>query len=260
MRWKSALLLPLCLVTTACGTSVKHQALLERRDAIRLADVEREQGEREQYRSVNGFQDTRWGMTRAEVLAVAPGALPSNAWGDLRALGVVADRPAVIDYIFADGQLAQVSLRFRTPGAVRGDFRALEELLSMKYGKPASREDSALDAAHHLALVEMSNNLSEASANYHAARSGYRSPTPAVGSFERQREADARNNALAASYDYALESTWKDAETDLVLTGTQQPGARGLSLQYQSARLAPYLSQELAVRAEQRKVEQSLEL
>ncbi|WP_426749296.1 hypothetical protein [Myxococcus sp. Y35] len=260
MRWSPTLLLPLCLVTTACGTSAKHQALVERRSAIRLADEERELGARQAYRSKTGFQATRWGMTREEVLAVAPGAVAHNAWGDLRTLGTVAGRLAVIDYVFADGQLAEVTLHFQTSGAVRGNFGALDELLTLKYGKPASRSDSALDAAHHLALVQMANNLSEASANYHAARSGVRPVTPPVGSVERQWEANAREDVTLAAIDYELQNTWKDAETELLLTGRQEPGQRSLTLQYQSVRMKPYLSKELAVRSERRKVEQSQEL
>jgi len=260
MRWNPALLLPLCLATVACGTSAKHQALLERRAAIRLADEEREHREKVAYRSNTGFQDTRWGMTRNEVLAVVRGARAFNMWGDLRVLGIITGRSAVIDYIFADGQLASVSLRFQTAGVVRDNFQALEELLTLKYGKPASRHDTALDAAHSLAMAEMVNNLSEASANYHAARSGTQPTTPAVDSYKRQWEANARADVLAAQYDYELQSTWKDAETDLLLSGRQEPGLRNLSLQYTSVRFAPYLSKELAVRSEQRKAVHSQEL
>ena len=260
MRWSPTLLLPLCLITTACGTSAKHQSLVERRSAIRLADEVRELGARQEYRSKTGFQATRWGMTREEVLALVSGAVAHNAWGDLRALGTIADRPAIIDYVFADGQLAEVTLHFQTPGAVRGNFGALEELLTLKYGRPASRKDSALDAENRLAMVQMVNNLSEASANYHAARSGVSSATPPVGSFERQEEANAREDVTLAAIDYALQATWKDAETDLLLTGRQEPGQGSLTLQYQSVRMKPSLSKELAARSEQRKVEQSQEL
>lgn len=261
MRWKSALLLPLCLATTACGTSAKHQALIERRDAIRLADVEREQVALEQYRGANGFQDTRWGMTTPETLAALPAhARIVNEWGDVLVTDVVAGRRADVYYVFAQGQLTEVTLRFHAPGAVRGNFDSVEELLSMKYGKPGTREDSARDAEGRLALAQMANNLSEASANYHAWRSGVRPSGPAVDNFGRQIEANARTDAALATHDYLLRSTWTDAETELRLTGYQEPGARSLTLTYTSQRLKPYLSKELAVRDQQRKVEQSREL
>ncbi|ATB45719.1 hypothetical protein [Corallococcus macrosporus] len=261
MRWSSTLLLPLCLATTACGTSAKHQALIERRDAIRMADAEREQGAREAYRSATGFQDTRWGMTRSETLAALPArARLIGAWEDVHVTDVVAGRPADVYYVFAEGQLAAVTLSFRAPGAVRGDFDSVAELLTRKYGKPESMEDSARDAESRLALAQMSNNLSEASANYHAWRSGVRPSGPAVDNFGRQLEANARTDAALAHYDYLLQGSWKDADTELRLTGSQSPGARSLMLTYTSLRLRPYLAKELAVRDEQRKVEQSREL
>ncbi|QDE66679.1 hypothetical protein [Myxococcus xanthus] len=261
MRWSSALLLPLCLATTACGTSAKHQALLERRDAIRLADVEREQVAREQYRSSSGFQDTRWGMTKDEAMSALPfHARVINEWGDVHVADVVAGRRADAYYVFAQGQLAEVTLHFHAPGAVRDNFNSVAELLTMKYGKPASLEDSARDAEGRLALAQMANNLSEASANYHAWRSGEQPGGPAVDNFGRQMEANARTNAALAAHEYLLQGTWDDKETGLLLSGSQEPGARSLTLTYTSLRLKPYLSKELAVRDQQRKVEQSREL
>ncbi|GHG68707.1 hypothetical protein [Comamonas sp. JC664] len=257
MRWSPTLLLPLCLAATACGTSAKHQALIERRDAIRQMDAERELGARQDYRSMTGFQNTRWGMTKEEVLAVVPGAVQHNAWGDLGVTSVIADRPALVQYLFVEGQLAGVELHFPSPGAVRDHFHQVEELLTLKYGKPASRSDSAIDAANRLALAELANNLAVASDNYHAARSGYRPSTPAVDSFGRQREANARVDAATSSYDYALASTWQDTETGIVLNGKQEPGLNRLSLHYWSARLKPFLKKELTVRAQQWKAEQS---
>ncbi|AKQ68786.1 putative lipoprotein [Myxococcus hansupus] len=260
MRWSPTFLLPLCLVTTACGTSAKHQALVERRDTIRLVDEERELGARRDYRSQTGYQDTRWGMTKEEVLAVVPDAVQHNTWGDMGVFGVIADRPAFIQYLFVEGQLAKVELHFHSPGAVRDQFHQMEELLTLKYGKPASRSDTAIDAANRLAMAEMVNNLAVASDNYHAARSGQRPSTPAVDSFGRQREANARVDAATAAYDYALASTWEDTETGVMLKGAQEPGQNRLSIHYWSERLEPYLTKALVVRAEQRKVEQAQEL
>ncbi|MFP2960100.1 hypothetical protein ACLEPN_20300 [Myxococcus sp. 1LA] len=259
MRWSPSLLLPLCLFTTACGTSAKHQALLERRAAIRESNEAHGRISREVFRSKTGFQNTLWGMTREEVRARAPQSFDFNAWGDLRDRGFIAGRPVLIDYVFAQGQLAEVVLHIRSPGAVRGNFNEMAELLTMKYGKPVDRLDSELTAQNRLAMTEMLNNLSAIAEDIQVARSGRRSSS-AVDTYALRREASARDDVVLAANDYILQSTWKAPETDLVLTGNQEPGLRVLTLRYQGVWMKRHLSQELAVRTKQEKAQQSREL
>ncbi|MCP3167038.1 hypothetical protein [Myxococcus qinghaiensis] len=224
-------LLPLCLLATGCGTSARHQQLLERREAIRTSNEAFAIEELANYRSKSGFQETRWGMSSDEVAALYPGARATSSQGDLRVATRVTDRPATVDFKFTMNKLAAVSLRFDTDAPLREDFDALAELLSIKYGAPTSRHDSVEIAEQRLRTAESYNrSLGEGTS---------RSRTTGD---DRAYEERVRMEALAARSDYVLEKTWKDSETKLQLSAWQQPDSKRLSLDYVSRFLEPHLS------------------
>ncbi|NTX65666.1 hypothetical protein HUA74_33900 [Myxococcus sp. CA051A] len=224
-------LLPLCLLATACGTSARQQALLERREAIRASNDAFAAEELAHYRGKSGFQETRWGMSPDEVRALHPEARTTSSQGDLRVTTRVTDRLATVDFKFTLNKLATVSLRFDTDAPLREDFGALSELLSMKYGAPTSRRDTAEDAEERLRMAESLNlSLGEGTS--------FSRTTGDDHAYEERR----RIEALAARTDYQLEKTWKDSETKLQLSGWQQPDSKRLTLNYVSRYLEPHLS------------------
>ncbi|MFY1825372.1 hypothetical protein ACN47A_05610 [Myxococcus fulvus] len=228
-------LLPLCLLATACGTSARQQALLERREAIRDSNSAFAAEELANYRGKSGFQETRWGMSPDEVRALHPEARTTSSEGDLRVVTRVTDRPATVDFKFTLNKLAAVSLRFDTGAPLREDFDALSELLSMKYGAPTARRDTAEEAEARVRSAETyTRSLGEGTR---------RSRTTAD---DLAYENKVRLEALAAQSNYVVEKSWKDSETKLQLTGWQQPDARRLTLDYVSRFLEPHLSKRSA--------------
>ncbi|NVJ20979.1 hypothetical protein HUW62_07095 [Myxococcus sp. AM011] len=238
-RHVSGLLL-LSLFTTACG-GARHQALLERRDAIRASNEAFELKEVETYRSQDGFQETRWGMSPDEVRALYP-----EAWvtpqGSLQVNTHVTEAPAAVEFLFAREKLAGVNIQFEPMTHVRGHVEWLSELLELKYGAPISHEDTAITAARfvqtlevlHLttAVVELASTLKHGSGMDWEAEA------------ERQRVlASARDDVFEAQHDFVIEKAWKNSETALQLMARQHPHSRALGLQYESRRLKPYLQE-----------------
>jgi hypothetical protein len=261
MRWSLACILPFGFLAVGCATtSPEHTALLERRDAIRAMDAARQEGHFNEYRGTEGFQQTRWGMTPEEVLALYPEAV-RTPHGDLSSTVQVADRIAATRFTFAQGRLAAVTLAFVLSGDLRSEYGSLSELLTMKYGKPLATKDTARDAAGWLAFHESMNFLSHSSGSYQAAKSGVAyKPDPVGTHLAEQREERARLEVLRSELDYALVSDWKNAETKLSLSGRQSPGRQGLILHYASTYFAPTLRQVLTEREQQRQQERAREL
>lgn len=240
-RHVSGLLL-LSLFTTACG-SARHQALLERRDGIRASNAAFELKAVEAYRSQDGFQETRWGMSQDEVLALYP-----EAWvtpqGSLQVHTHVTEAPAAVEFLFARGKLASVSIQFDPRMHVRGQVEWLSELLELKYGAPISHEDTAITAARfvqtlevlHLttAVVELASTLK------HGSHMDWEAEA------ERQRVlASARDDVFEAQHVFVIETAWKNPETTLQLMARQDSHSRALDLTYESRRLKPYLQEAL---------------
>ncbi|MFP2904189.1 hypothetical protein ACLESD_03760 [Pyxidicoccus sp. 3LFB2] len=255
-------LLPLCFLVTACGSSARHQSLLERREAIRASNAEHEAAFIETYRSRDGFQDTRWGMSPEEVKALYPGASMVSTKGDMRARLRVVDRPAIVSFFFTQDKLAIITVQFASPDPLRDEFSALSELLGMKYGTPTSRVDTAAEAEARLWNIQSGNERIERTDKLRelGSDSRRRSDDDPVEPRYRQDEEDARLEAVAARNDYSLQRVWRDSETELLLDGRQTPSHSTLSLQYESRVLRPYITEDLKVDSAQRKREQAGEL
>jgi hypothetical protein len=97
-----------------------------------------------EFRSTEGHGETRWGMTKADVLAVVPDA--KEVRGALTADGTVAGKSATTLYLFADDRLTLAGVFFNLKYVNRNnyinDYRELQSLLSKKYGPP--RKDETL--------------------------------------------------------------------------------------------------------------------
>ena len=94
------------------------------------------------YRSTEGYQKTRWGMSRAEVEAVYPKAQRMALDGhDAVALeGDVAGKKAGTFFVFTQDRLASVAIVFadrpKNNAAALRDFDTLQRALVVKYGPP----------------------------------------------------------------------------------------------------------------------------
>jgi hypothetical protein len=198
-------------------------------------------------------------MTVDEVRAQVPNAVAS-ARGNLTAALQVADRPALAHYVFAQGRLAAVTLHFVARADVRQEHGSLSELLTLKYGKPLSQQDTAFDAEQRLGLQESVNFLARATESYQASKSGVAATPNALDYAATQREARARQAALLAQNDFALVSRWNNTETEVALFGRQSPGHQGVTLHYLSSTLSQRLQQELQAQEQEGKQERAREL
>ncbi|WP_426750389.1 hypothetical protein [Myxococcus sp. Y35] len=243
-----ARLLPFCLLATACGSSARQQALLERRETIRDSNAAFAKEAFANYRSSDGFQETRWGMSPEDVKALYPEAWTTSPQGDLRVTQEVAERPATLDFLFVQHKLAAVSVVFKASGPLRDEFSALARALRVKYGEPVLERDTAADAEARLRRIESNNRLTESNARLRELNKPRqeRSNRDPVDPSDRAWEEEARMDNLQAQLDYALEQGWKNPQTELRLSGQRTPDSQQLTLVYLSRFLKPHLKETLS--------------
>ncbi|WP_338873241.1 hypothetical protein [Myxococcus stipitatus] len=87
-------------------------------------------------RSDDGFQATRWGMGREEVRGLYP-SVRETPRGDLVVETEISEHPVRVFFLFAEGRLGSVFVRFATPEDLQKEHRSMVGLLSNKYGRPA---------------------------------------------------------------------------------------------------------------------------
>jgi hypothetical protein len=232
----------------------------ERREAIRSSNAAHEAEAFQTYRGGDGFQETRWGMSPEEVQTLYPDARRTTSRGDLRATTEVADRSATVDFFFVQDKLAAVEVEFDTSAPLREEFDALSELLGMKYGQPVADKDTAAEAEERLSYYESENRRTESTATLRELGTGRRSRRDPVEPKDREREEEARIDALQAQNDYALRQAWKNSETELFLSGRQAPDGKRLTLEYTSRYLKQYAepAREASERQLQREQAQDL--
>lgn len=109
------------------------------------------------YRSKEGFQEARWGMTQKELISAVKGISKSSN-NELVAQKIVGGHKAKVIYSLESDRLAQVNIKFtsdsRFPDDAVRKYIELSEVLSSKYGdavindsNPDAGLDSALDEA-----------------------------------------------------------------------------------------------------------------
>jgi hypothetical protein len=107
------------------------------------------------YRSPEGFQQSRWGMSMDEVHALYPQAQLEGSTLQLDA--PLAERPAHVTFRFSANRLSEVRAALLQP---QGQFDGLANLLGRKYGKPSSitpdaQDDAMRSAANVLEVVAL---------------------------------------------------------------------------------------------------------
>ncbi|AKQ67893.1 putative lipoprotein [Myxococcus hansupus] len=238
MYRRVARLLPFCLLVTACGSSSRHQELLTRREAVRNANEAAAQEAFANDRSTDGFQETRWGMTREEVAALYPEAATDPVHGDMTTIRSVAERPARLDFVFVHDKLAAVTVLFDPADSIRKDFDEVAAALRMKYGTPGHHLDTAANAERRLRELE--------------------SGDPRFADEETLRE--ARRDTLRAQSQYTLMQQWNSGQMLVTLSGRQTPARSEVALVYQSVALKPYLDETLSDHREQKAFRQAQDL
>ncbi|MBJ6762787.1 hypothetical protein JGU66_18645 [Myxococcaceae bacterium JPH2] len=95
------------------------------------------------YRSAEGFQKARWGMSPAEVQKLYP-SLQQVQDGVWALSGTTADLDTQSFFFFARNRLAVVMVNVNdlhsSPDQYEADYRSLKDLLQRKYGKPSIDE------------------------------------------------------------------------------------------------------------------------
>ncbi|HEY3446701.1 MAG TPA: hypothetical protein VGK67_10075 [Myxococcales bacterium] len=95
------------------------------------------------WRSKNGYQQTRWGMTPKQVKALYPGAVEAGEMVVTK--GKAAGHDAQLGFLFLDGSLAGVALIFQDGTFLAERLKFFEDVkkgLIAKYGAPADESEN----------------------------------------------------------------------------------------------------------------------
>ncbi|MCY1043784.1 hypothetical protein OV208_20865 [Corallococcus sp. bb12-1] len=227
-------------LSVGCATRREGPTAQQRREALR--DWER-QGSR--YRSPEGFQEARWGMTLEEVQALFPeaGLLNGNA---LRWKTLLAKMPAIVTLGFVENRFAAVDVFSPEVRNSREAHLLLRRLLSRKYGTPGRDRDtvheaqrrvgsyrSAADAVYFLGKVTSSLPGGVPPDLYGQQRMDLRAEND---------EMEARREARAAQKRFLLMSHWETVESQVLLTSVTAPGVVAVVVEYESSRYAPEIA------------------
>lgn len=162
------------------------------------------------YRSPEGFQSAKWGMTVAEVRKAIPKAQLVDDKG-LFVRGETAGIKTDTYFLFVDGRLASVGVQSRevhlSASQYVADYKRLRALLLKKYGAPVTDGEKW----HESLLKDTPDGLHAALVLGHAE----------------------------------LGTTWNTGETVIGLTAKGKDGRVAINVQYGSNRLAALLLQQM---------------
>lgn len=119
--------------------STRGDALLAAKERLEQVEAER-RASQPGFRSTDGYQKARWGMTRSEVRKLFPGARgdPKDK-AIVQLIGETASLPSETMFYFAADRLTDVHVRLKPIGRMRSEregFNALRDILIEKYGEP----------------------------------------------------------------------------------------------------------------------------
>ncbi|AGC49035.1 hypothetical protein MYSTI_07763 [Myxococcus stipitatus DSM 14675] len=139
------------------------------------------------YRSGEGFQVTRWGMGREEIRGLFP-SVRATSRGDLVAETEIDERPVRVFFLFTDGRLGSVFVRFATPGDLQKDHRSMVKLLASKYGRP-TKDGISRGVSRYRDSIDLASLLARALPPEVAGTSSGGAPAPTVVAEEAGGEA-----------------------------------------------------------------------
>ncbi|MFB1481248.1 hypothetical protein [Corallococcus sp. RDP092CA] len=232
-----------CIVT-ACliaGCVTTREGLIEKKRHGAMQDWRRQGPD---YRSSEGFQDARWGMSVEEVRGLFPDGkmLNENA---MRWKSTIADLPAVVTFGFLKGRLVAVDVFFPEAGNVRNSHLLIRRLLNRKFGTPVRDRDTAYEAQWRVGsyrsaadTVYVLGKLTESFTGVHPDQYAQQR----IDVRAENDEAEARREARAAEKRFLLLSRWATVESDVKLRSVKTPGVEAVVVEYESARYAPELA------------------
>ncbi|RKH50526.1 hypothetical protein D7V93_30410 [Corallococcus llansteffanensis] len=196
------------------------------------------------YRSPEGFQEARWGMTFDEVHALFPEARLLNG-SALRWTTTIAKLPAIVTLGFLEDRFAAVDVFFPEVGHLRDTHLLLRQLLSRKYGTPGRDRDTVYEAQRRVGSYRSAADTAYLLGQMASALGGV--PQDRYG---QQRmdiraendEAEARRQASAARKRFMLKSRWATVESQVILTSVSAPAVTAVTIEYESERYAPEIA------------------
>ncbi len=227
-----------CL-SAACVTT--REDLIEKKRHGAMQDWRRQGAA---YRSSEGFQDARWGMSVEEVRELFPDGkmLNENA---MRWKGTIADLPAVVKFGFLKGRFVAVDVFFPDAGNVRNSHLLIRRLLNRKFGTPVRDRDTADEAQRRVGsyrsaadTVFVLGRLTESLTGVHQDQYAQQR----IDVRAENDEAEARRQAHAAEKRFLLLSRWATVESDVKLRSVKTPGVEAVVIEYESARYAAELA------------------
>ncbi|NOK10267.1 hypothetical protein [Corallococcus exercitus] len=169
------------------------------------------------YRSSEGFQTVRWGMTPEEVRAALPDASVAPD-GTLRMKTTVANMPAEVALGFLENQLAAVDVFFLDVTDARTFQALMKDVLTRKFGDPKTPNQLARQLKRGEAPVRFAAELTPPQAG-----------APA-GNLEHE---------LAAKGEFTVLDRWTTEESHVNLTQWTLASKSLMALQYEAAKYAP---------------------
>ncbi|WP_338273935.1 hypothetical protein [Corallococcus caeni] len=218
---------------TACTSRSKGPSPQARRDAMREWA---NQGS--DYRSTEGFQDARWGMTSKEVNALFPEATPIGG-GALLLKTTIARLPASVMLGFLDDRFVAVDVSFNGVDDVRERHALLRDLLTRKYGEPVRVRDTAEEAlrraGEYRTVTEVAVTLGQAG----ISASGWPEASPSKVQVEMRVEGPSEELLGAvrdAQRDFKVWNQWRTVESRVKLLGSKSPVSSSIFIEYESVR------------------------
>ena len=211
-----------------CGPSVSQQ-----RELLQAGYARHQRGS-------EGFQSTRWGMTPDEVRALYPDAQPTTR-GDLFVATELAGLRGLVLFVFTEGHLGNVLVRFTETFDVRQEHQVLVDAMVAKYGRPRGYRTLLNEDASHANRRKLGTDLSWVLAFFTdtlpQSRPAPGEPVPTY-AVEVPPDAVARADGFVKSIDALVTAIWRTEETSVYLMGGQGRSERMLTLHYEGRAFA----------------------
>ncbi|NNC09232.1 hypothetical protein HJC10_41240 [Corallococcus exiguus] len=197
----------------SAGCASGKPTALERRQAVRDSLDKT-------YRSTEGFQTVRWGMTPEEVRAALPEASVAPD-GTLRMKTAIAEVPAEVALGFLDNRLAAVDVFFPDVADPRTFHSLMRDLLTRKYGEPKRPIDVARELKWERLPIRFAADLAP------------------VEDLEAAATVQTTESMLSSQARPKLINRWTTLESHVNLTQWSMLSRSVVAIQYESAKYAP---------------------
>ncbi|RKH63536.1 hypothetical protein D7W81_20295 [Corallococcus aberystwythensis] len=203
----------LAVLGVSAGCASGKPTALDRRQAVRDAQDKT-------YRSTEGFQTVRWGMTPDEVRAELPEAAVGPD-GTLRMKATIAEVPAEVSLGFLDNRLAAVDVFFPDVADPRTFHSLMRDLLTRKYGEPKAPIEVARALKWEKLPIRFAADLAP------------------IENVEASATVQTTESMLSSQSRPKLLNRWTTLESHVNLTQWSLLSRSIMAIQYESAKYAP---------------------